>query len=612
MDAKNRYQVIVIGGGHAGCEAAHAAARLGARTLLLTQNLDTVGQMSCNPAIGGLGKGHLVREIDALGGIMGKVADRGAIQFRLLNRRKGPAVRGPRGQMDRVMYKREMRSLLEGTGNLFMRQAEALSLVMEGSEVRGVLSDWGDVLEADAVVLTTGTFLSGLVHIGERQFAAGRLGCRASYPMAESLKSLGLTMYRMKTGTPARLDGRTIHWQRLTEQPGDEEPYPFSFLTGKVSCEQVPCHITYTTPATRQIIRDNLHRAPLYSGQIQGIGPRYCPSIEDKVVRFADKEVHQIFLEPEGRHTHEIYPNGLSTSLPIDVQWAFLRSIEGLEDVLLLRPGYAIEYDMIDPRQLSSDLALKGFRGLYFAGQINGTTGYEEAAGQGMVAGLNAGLYVLGRSSILFDRSQSYLGVMVDDLVTKGVDEPYRLFTSRAEFRLLLRADNADERLTPIGRELGLVDDQRWQVYLDKISSIERAKEVLAQSRVLVDGLLPNGEGGYRRLAMDLLRRQDVDLDSLLARVGLSDLSEPVRTALEVEVHYAGYLDRQDSEVERFRRAEEVKIPDGVNWEAVHGLSTEVRQKLQRVGPGTIGQAYRIPGVTPAAITAILFHIGYS
>lgn len=608
------YQVIVVGGGHAGCEAAYAAARLGARTLLLTQNLDTIGHLSCNPAIGGLGKGHLVCEIDAMGGLMGLCADHAAIQFRLLNRRKGPAVRGPRGQMDRTAYKTILRQLLDATPNLTLRQGEAIGLQLDGTRLTGVATDWGDTLHTRSVVLTTGTFLSGLVHIGERRFAAGRLGCAASTPLAGALRALDLAMYRMKTGTPARLDGRTINWPQLEIQEGDADPVPFSFLSTAVTQDQVPCHITHTTRRTHEIIRENLHRAPLYSGQIQGIGPRYCPSIEDKVVRFADRDHHQIFLEPEGRHTREIYPNGLSTSLPIDVQWAMLRSIIGLEQVILLRPGYAIEYDMSDPRQLGPDLGLKSHQGFYFAGQINGTTGYEEAAGQGLLAGINAAHHALERPAVIMERSNSYLGVMVDDLVTKGVDEPYRLFTSRAEFRLLLRADNADSRLTPLGHAIGLVDEPRWQRFLAKEAAIHQARSHLEACRLQAIPELfhtPPVLFDYtmRRPAMELLRRHDIALERLLHAAGLDHLPREVQTALEVDAHYAGYLDRQSAEVERFRHSESIRIPPGLDWGLVQGLSTEIRQKLTRVQPVTLGQAYRIPGVTPAAITAILVYL---
>jgi tRNA uridine 5-carboxymethylaminomethyl modification enzyme len=602
------FEVIIVGAGHAGCEAACAAARMGAKTLLLTQNLETIGQMSCNPAIGGLGKGHLVREIDALGGIMGQLADKTGIQFRLLNRRKGPAVRGPRAQIDKAEYRKWTRDTLDKTPNLTLRQGEATQLLIENEHITGIMTDWGIALTAQAVVLTTGTFLGGLAHIGDRSFPSGRLGDAPSTPLSAALKGLGLTMYRLKTGTPPRLDGRSIDWSKTTVQQGDIDPLPFSFLTKNLPEDQLPCHITHTNPQTHKFILDNLDRAPLYSGQIKGIGPRYCPSIEDKVVRFSGRAGHQIFLEPEGRTTTEIYPNGISTSLPIDIQLDVVHSISGLEQAQIIRPGYAIEYDMVDPTQLDFRLGVKTLSGLFLAGQINGTTGYEEAAAQGLVAGINAALLVSEQEPVSFDRSQSYIGVMIDDLITKGVDEPYRMFTSRAEFRILLRTDNADSRLTPLGRKIGLVDDARWEVYQNKITSIAKAKEILSATKI-DPNRIKKGSSGVKKSALELLSRNDLDQELILKEAGLDSLDPDVAMAIEVEAHYHGYIQKQEDEVARFRNAEKMAIPSNFEWEKIPGLSIEIQQKLKKIAPTTMGQAYRIPGVTPTAISVLIVYL---
>jgi tRNA uridine 5-carboxymethylaminomethyl modification enzyme len=646
MAFSEQYDVVVVGAGHAGCEAAMAAARMGLKTALITMNMDLIAQMSCNPAVGGVAKGHLVREVDALGGIMGEVADAVGIQFRLLNTSRGPAVWSPRAQCDKQLYRVKMREVLEAQPGLHIRQAEVVDLVVEdgltgsfGKEgldgqfrrrVLGLKLRDGRRLMAGATIITTGTFLNGLIHCGEERYPAGRSGEPASVLLGEALRALGLRTCRLKTGTPPRLDGRTIDWKAFEEQPGDADPTPFSFRTKKIVQPQVSCHIAFTTPETLRLIRENVHRSAMYSGRIEGIGPRYCPSIEDKVVKFPDKTQHQFFLEPEGLNTHEVYINGMSTSLPMEVQWQIVRSIPGLDQAELLRPGYAIEYDSVDATELDRSLRVKSMEGLYLAGQINGTSGYEEAACQGIMAGINAALWLKGQPPFTMDRTEGYTGILIDDLISKGTNEPYRMFTSRAEFRLHLRIDNADHRLTPYGRRLGLIGDDAWKEFERKQARMAALDRLLTTRKPTGENLATAGFDALTAVAgqtwAQLLKRPEVTIEPILRAMREELAAEPLLAemfgqpdhtsieraairnearAVETEIKFAGYLDQQKKSIAKLKAAEAVAIPEWLEYGTISGLSREMREKLERIRPITIGQASRIPGVTPAALSLV-------
>lgn len=615
---EKKHQVIVIGAGHAGCEAALAPARMGCKTLLLTANIDTIGLMSCNPSIGGIGKGHLVKEIDAVGGEMGKAADATAIQFRRLNTRKGAAVQATRIQADRQAYKTYMRKVLEAEKNIDIKQRMVEGFLVEGGKAVGVKTNLGEHFFADAVVVTPGTFPNGLMHIGLTQISAGRAGEAPALGISDSFETLGFKIGRLKTGTPPRLDGRTINWDILEVQPGDLEPRPFSFSNDRMEREQLPCYITYTNEKSHQVIRDNLHKSPLYSGLIKGIGPRYCPSIEDKVVKFADKGRHQIFLEPEGVATYEIYPNGISTSLPLEVQYEFIRTIRGLEQAEIMRPGYAVEYDFSDPTQLKPTLETKIIENLFFAGQINGTTGYEEAASQGLMAGINAALLVKGEKPLIFDRAEAYIGILIDDLVTKGVDEPYRMFTSRAEYRLILREDNADLRLREKGYKIGLVKEGDFDRFLDKKRRIREELDRLENTKVLPNSrfnemLTQLGSSPLKKpqTLKEILRRPEISYNELsfIDPPSGAFIASDIFSQVEMEIKYEGYIQKQMEQVDKFKHMENIKIPETFSYESIPGLSREIVQKLSRIRPTSLGQASRISGITPAAISVLMVYL---